>query len=435
MSKKLEEPVPGISSEMRSAVLAVALASGAAAFTAPAPRAPAAVRFGAAMPVGASPSRRTLDRRPLGLAMGRTRGPSQLQAPRAEAVRRRSLPAIAGSTAVQNIAGGVAGLGRSVGKVALLWLASVLLFNGAAFAWGGAAAPAQAAADACMLGVRTSTGAIVCLAAPGVGFWDNAKFWGFLGAIAGWGMSLAAIKDAMTAGPELISENMTVVMIMYSFLFAWWAWVVDPRNMLLCACHTANVFAQGNQLRRLLAHKISIGKGHEVKSLGYKAAGAVYGLAVAVFGGPVLQSAAVGATWGKLSAFCASPAGPFTVHFWAPMSKWLISGASFLDLKRPTDQISIAQYSALTLTGAFFTRYALLVSPVNYLLCSVNIALFLSSAWHLGRKILADYGPPILPQSLSPAAAAKASEAGWNVHMYVDAEGKLQTKLDRPKKS
>ena len=69
------------------------------------------------------------------------------------------------------------------------------------------------------------------------------------------------------------------------------------------------------------------------------------------------------------------------------MSKWLISGASFLDLNRPTDKISLTQYSALTLTGLFFSRYAM----VNYMLCSVNVALFGSSAWHLGRKIKADY--------------------------------------------
>jgi mitochondrial pyruvate carrier 2 len=73
------------------------------------------------------------------------------------------------------------------------------------------------------------------------------------------------------------------------------------------------------------------------------------------------------------------------------MSKWFISGASFLDLSRPTDKISLPQYTALTLTGFFFTRYALLVTPINYTLCSVNIALFVSSAWHLGRKIKADF--------------------------------------------
>jgi hypothetical protein len=73
------------------------------------------------------------------------------------------------------------------------------------------------------------------------------------------------------------------------------------------------------------------------------------------------------------------------------MSKWMISGASFFDLNRPTEKISLPQYTALTLTGFFFSRYSLLVNPINYALCSVNIALFVSSAWHLGRKINADY--------------------------------------------
>jgi hypothetical protein len=32
-----------------------------------------------------------------------------------------------------------------------------------------------------------------------------------------------------------------------------------------------------------------------------------------------------------------------------------------------------------------------LVTPINYTLCSVNVALFGSSAWHLGRKLNADF--------------------------------------------
>jgi hypothetical protein len=62
-----------------------------------------------------------------------------------------------------------------------------------------------------------------------------------------------------------------------------------------------------------------------------------------------------------------------------------------MDMYRPTDQISLPQYTALTFTGLFFSRYALLVTPINYTLCSVNIALFGSSAWHLGRKVKADF--------------------------------------------
>ena len=68
------------------------------------------------------------------------------------------------------------------------------------------------------------------------------------------------------------------------------------------------------------------------------------------------------------------------------------SGASFLDLHRPTEDVSLLQYTALTLTGFFFSRCALLVAPINYTLCIVDVALFLgSSAWHLGRKLKADF--------------------------------------------
>jgi hypothetical protein len=207
-------------------------------------------------------------------------------------------------------------------------------------------------------------------------------------------MSGAAIYDSLAQGPEIISLNMTGVLIVYSSLFARWAWVVKPQNLLLCSCHVTNVAAQLNQLRRALEYKISQGQEDEVRDMGTKAAvgGAV--LAGSLLAGPTVRATLTNANLGVISSVAASPAGPFTVHFWAPMSKWFISGASFLDLNRPTDKVSLPQYSALTLTGFFFSRYALLVTPINYTLCSVNIALFLSSAWHLGRKVNADYLSP-----------------------------------------
>ena len=354
---------------MRIGLVLLACVTGAAAFTAPMPG--AVRRFGSAMPVGVAPMR-SLAHRPLSLAMSRKRGQWMLQT--AETEPRRE---------VEKIAQVGSGLVRSVGKLALLSLASMLLFSGAAFAWGGSAAPPPPAADAYLFGYRTADGAIVGVTNA---MFSDAKFWGFLGAIAGWGMSLAAIKDAATAGVEIISENLTFVMIIYSSLFAWWAFIVNPQNLLLCACHTVNVLAQGNQMRRLLADKAANGKGDEVSAMGVKAACVAAGGAAAIIGGPMVQGAIVGANLGGVSAFAAAKAGPFTVHFWAPMSKWLISGASFFDLNKPTDKISLAQYSALTLTGFFFVPYALLVNPINYVLASVNIALFISSAWLLGRK-------------------------------------------------
>lgn len=223
------------------------------------------------------------------------------------------------------------------------------------------------------------------------GYWKSAEFWGGLGAIAGWGMSGAAIYDATLQGPEVISFTMTPVLIVYSTLFARWAWVVKPQNLLLCGCHVTNVAAQLNQMRRALDHKVQKGEQEEVNGMLQKVgvAGAVTAAAVAA--GPRAQSVLSKANLGPVSSVAAAPAGPFTVHFWAPMSKWFISGASFMELDRPTDKISLPQYTALTLTGLFFSRYALLVAPINYTLCSVNIALFGSSAWHLGRKVKADF--------------------------------------------
>mmetsp|Transcript_21042 Transcript_21042/g.29701 ORF Transcript_21042/g.29701 Transcript_21042/m.29701 type:complete len:274 (+) Transcript_21042:210-1031(+) len=223
------------------------------------------------------------------------------------------------------------------------------------------------------------------------GWWHSAEFWGGMGALAGWGMSGSAIYDATVQGPEIISLNMTGVLIVYSTLFARWAYIVKPQNLLLASCHVTNVAAQLNQLRRALEFKKANGQEEEVNQMAKEAAMAGAVGAGLILAGPTMQAALTSSNLGIVSTVAAADAGPFTVHFWAPMSKWMISGASFLDLNRPTDKISLAQYTALTLTGFFFSRYSLLVVPVNYTLCSVNVALFGSSAWHLGRKIKADY--------------------------------------------
>jgi hypothetical protein len=125
----------------------------------------------------------------------------------------------------------------------------------------------------------------------------------------------------------------------------------------------------------------------EIRDLATKAAigGAVVATAVATSG--TLQAALV--PYGP--AYLSSPAGPFTIHPWPPMTKLAISGTSLLELDRPTDKISFSNYAALTITGAIFSMYGLVVTPINYPLTGVNVLLFLSSGWHLGRKIKADY--------------------------------------------
>lgn len=223
------------------------------------------------------------------------------------------------------------------------------------------------------------------------GWWSSAEFWGFWGGIAGWGMSASAIYDASKQGPEVISLSMTPVLIVYSSLFARWAYVVKPQNLVLFYCHLANIIAQSNQLRRALEHKMSIGEEDQVYDMIQKATMGGTALAGGIVVGPTVRSFLTNANVPIISGLAAWEAGPFTVHFWAPLSKWLISGASFLELDRPTDKISLPQYTALTVTGLLFSRYAMLVQPINWSLCAVNVALFGSSAWHLGRKIKADY--------------------------------------------
>ena len=119
-------------------------------------------------------------------------------------------------------------------------------------------------------------------------------------------------------------------MIVYSSLFARWAWVVKPQNLLLSACHVSNVFAQINQMRRAVNYKIEKGEEEEVYEIGKKAAGVAVGIGGVIIASPVIRNAVVSANLGPVSTFAGAAAGPFTVHFWAPMSKWLISGSSTL---------------------------------------------------------------------------------------------------------
>lgn len=69
--------------------------------------------------------------------------------------------------------------------------------------------------------------------------------------MANWGFVLAGIADTQKP-PEAISGNMTGVLCVYSLLFMRFAWMVQPRNYLLLACHACNEVVQANNLRRHL---------------------------------------------------------------------------------------------------------------------------------------------------------------------------------------
>lgn len=213
---------------------------------------------------------------------------------------------------------------------------------------------------------------------------------GFFGALCNWFLGISGVYDATTKGPEVISLKMTCVMLCYSTLFGRWAgWAVNPRNFTLCGAHAFNVLAQTNQLRRCLEFKLANEPNAqaEITELATKAAigGAIVGTCILTSG----RLQALVAPYGP--AYLSSPGGPFTIHPWPPATKLLISGTSLMELDRPTDKISMSQYSALTVTGAIFSGYGLVVSPINYPLTAVNVLLFASSAYHLGRKVKADY--------------------------------------------
>jgi len=73
----------------------------------------------------------------------------------------------------------------------------------------------------------------------------------FWGPVANWGIPIAAIAD-IKKDPELISGKMTTALCFYSMAFMRFAWKVQPRNLLLLACHMTNECAQLAQLGRFV---------------------------------------------------------------------------------------------------------------------------------------------------------------------------------------
>merc|ERR1719274_513038 len=79
----------------------------------------------------------------------------------------------------------------------------------------------------------------------------------FWGPVANWGLAGSGMYDAALKGPEIINERMCATQCLYSGLFVRFAWAVQPRNYILFSCHTANMAAQSNQLRRWAEHKLN----------------------------------------------------------------------------------------------------------------------------------------------------------------------------------
>ncbi|CAN4126940.1 unnamed protein product [Withania somnifera] len=79
------------------------------------------------------------------------------------------------------------------------------------------------------------------------------------------------------------------------------------------------------------------------------------------------------------------------VHFWAPTFKWGISIANIADFAKPPEKISYPQQIAVTATGLIWSRYSLVITPKNWNLFSVNVAMAGTGLYQLSRKIRDDY--------------------------------------------
>ncbi len=204
----------------------------------------------------------------------------------------------------------------------------------------------------------------------------------------------AAVYDANFKGPETIDVEMTGTMIAYSGTFMLFFWKVQPRNLIGLSCHVFNITAQINQMRRAIEYKLSSmpNASEELAKLGQRAAVGASVLAALVFSAAPLRK-----FFGKPSIpapiknVMTHAAGPLTVFFWAPASKWLFSVNNLKDIHKPVEKISLAQMGALTLTGFIWTRYSFVIIPLNYNLAAVNCCLGFSSAWHFYRKFQAEY--------------------------------------------
>lgn len=66
----------------------------------------------------------------------------------------------------------------------------------------------------------------------------------FWGPVTNWGIPIAALSDIRN-DPKFISGTMTLALCLYSAAFMRFAWRIQPRNLLLLACHVTNCTAQG----------------------------------------------------------------------------------------------------------------------------------------------------------------------------------------------
>ncbi|CAN6294428.1 unnamed protein product, partial [Urochloa humidicola] len=92
----------------------------------------------------------------------------------------------------------------------------------------------------------------------------------------------------------------------------------------------------------------------------------------------------------KFQAFWNHPAGPKTIHFWAPTFKWCLNVANVADFVKPPEEISYPQQLALGCSGLIWARYSMVITPKNWNLFSVSSALAVTCTYQISRKIRKD---------------------------------------------
>ncbi|KAE9986080.1 hypothetical protein BLS_000013 [Venturia inaequalis] len=79
---------------------------------------------------------------------------------------------------------------------------------------------------------------------PTTDYLCSTHFWG---PASNFGIPIAAVVDATSKDPEIISGSMTGALACYSAVFMRYALAVSPANYLLFGCHVVNFGAQCTQ--------------------------------------------------------------------------------------------------------------------------------------------------------------------------------------------
>ncbi|KAF4320008.1 hypothetical protein BBO99_00005659 [Phytophthora kernoviae] len=195
-----------------------------------------------------------------------------------------------------------------------------------------------------------------------------------------WAISLANVAD-MKGNPENISVIQQVAVAGSGLIWSRYSTVITPKNWNLFA---VNFFMAGTgivQLYRKYSHNqlVAIEPDAALAMGNFIANSAFFFLTVAMlpFIVPRLQQKVLEhqlvSNSPKLVALLSHPAGPFTVHFWAPTFKWAISIANLADMRHSAEHISVTQQTAVTATGVIWSRYSMVITPKNWNLFAVNV--------------------------------------------------------------